>query len=522
MRRPWPGRALAVAGLAAGLLVACARRGEPVATLIEAQGTVERSEGAQAWSAAGVGVAFLVGDSLRTQAQSQARLRLTNGAVMRVLENARIRFARTTLPSGKGTDLNVELGSAEVEAATEEVALVTALGVARVQRGARVRVSSDGTRSSLEVVVGRAVLLGASTELTVDQGEGARIAPGGAGPERYRIVLGAPIVEPPAAPEPEPAPAAPVEAATPPPPEPAAPPATPVADDAARAKNSRADVTLAAGDGGTLHVVARALSLRLTFDRVCTGEASVEVKGRGEARSVTGSGAVVLKLRPGAVRYQVRCADDGRKAKPRATGSLTIKHDSGEVPVSRRAAVNALDADGRRYTVLYQTRLPALTLGWAGAPAGAEKLTLHLESAGGQQQTFTTAGPSRQFPSGALAEGNYVWWYEAAGGRVSPKTAVNIRFDNAAPTAQFFARRSTAEAPGPGMVSVDGVTIDGAKVSAAGQSLPVDEHGRFRATVAPLSGDDAVAVRLEHPRTGVHYYVRHPGSRHRGRLAHSR
>ena len=86
-------------------------------------------------------------------------LRLTSGATIRVSENARIRFARGTLPTGKGPDLNVELGSADVEAASEDVAIVTSLGVARVERGARVRVSSDGERSTLEVVVGRAVVL---------------------------------------------------------------------------------------------------------------------------------------------------------------------------------------------------------------------------------------------------------------------------------------------------------------------------------------------------------------------------
>ena len=70
--------------------------------------------------------------------------------------------------------------------------------------------------------------------------------------------------------------------------------------------------------------------------------------------------------------------------------------------------------------------------------------------------------------------------------------------------------------------AVDGVTIDGAKVSAGGQNVPVDERGRFKATVAPRAGDDAVVVRLEHPRTGVHYYVRQAGSRRHGRLAHAR
>ena len=83
---------------------------------------------------------------------------------------------------------------------------------------------------------------------------------------------------------------------------------------------------------------------------------------------------------------------------------------------------------------------------------------------------------------------------------------------------QAIGRRSRP----PGLVAVDGVTIDGAKVSAGGRSLTGRRARALRATVAPLSGDDAVVIRLEHPRTGVHYYVRQPGARHRGRLAHAR
>ena len=515
-RRP---RALTVvlAGLLVGLSVGCARRGEPVATLVETQGTVERNDGAQAWAIAGQGVAFVVGDVLRTGAGARARLRLTNGAMIRVSENARIRFARGTLPAGKGPDLNVEVGSADVEAAGEEVAIVTSLGVARVERGARVRVSSDGERSTLEVVVGRAVVLASGGDLVVGEGEGAMMKRGDARPERYRVKLGAAIVEEPAAAPPPPAASAPPPA---PAPAPESEPPTPE-DKPTRTQNARADVTLEAGDSGTLHVAGKSLSLRLAFEKLCDGDASVEVKGGHEARSVTGSGALVVKLRPGTVRYKLRCAGDTRGAKPRATGSLTVKRDSGDVRVSRRPAVNVLDADGRRYTVLFQSRLPALTMGWAAAPASAGAMSLHVESPAGKQ-TFPSPTASRQLASGALAEGSYTWWYQTADGRTSPKTTVTIRFDNAAPTAQFFPKRSGAEPTAPGLVAIDGVTIDGAKVSAGGRSLTVDERGRFQGTVAPLSGDDAVIIRLEHPRTGVHYYVRHPGSRRQGRLAHAR
>jgi len=431
--------AIALAGWLAWGALACSRRGEPVATLIETQGRVERSD-AEAWTATRPGFVFVVGDALRTEAASQARLRLTNGTVIRVLENARVRFARGALSTARGADLKVELGSAEVEAATEEMALVTSLGVARVERGARVRVSS-------------------TAEPSVDE-------------------------------------------------------------KSSRGQNTRADVTLAAGDSGTLHVAGRSLALRLTFDRMCDGEASIEIKDGHARRTLTGSEALVLKLHPGAMKYSLRCAGDGRAAKPRATGSLAIKRDSGDAPVSRRAPVNVLDADGRRYTVLFQTRLPALTLKWGAAPAGADNLSLHIESPDGNKE-MSSATSSKQLASGALGEGSYVWWYSTADGHTSPKTTVTIRFDNAAPTAQFFSKRSSTETAPKGLVAVDGVTIDGTKVSAGGHALAVDDHGRFRAEVAPLSGDDAVVVRLEHPRTGVHYYVRRLASRHHGRVAHA-
>jgi len=507
---------VALAGSVAWMSAGCARRGEKVATLGEAEGTVESNEGGQSWKAAPPGLVFLVGDSVRTQASSRARLVLLNGSAIRMRENARIRFSRGALPSGPKTDLNVELGSAEVEAATEEIGLVTALGAARVPRGTRVRISSDGQRSTLEVVVGRAVLLGAAGEMTIEEGHGARMKAGENTLERYEVVVGAPIVEPAAPTPPAPVAAAAVPEAG------AAPPAAPAPaaeEKPARTQDARADVTLDAGDSGTLHVAGRSLALRLTFERLCDGDATVEVKG---GHATTGSGSAVLKLHPGTVKYALHCAGDSRSSKPRASGSLTVKRDSGDAPVSRRAPVNVLDADGRRYTVLFQTRAPALTLKWAGAPAGAGNVSLHIESPDGTKE-LSSSGPSKQLAAGALGEGSYTWWYSTTDGHTSPKTTLTIRFDNAAPTAQFFSKRSDAATAPKGLVAIDGVTIDGAKVSAGGHSVPVDDRGRFRADVAPLNGDDAVIVRLEHPRTGVHYYVRRvASSRHHGRLAHSR
>jgi hypothetical protein len=117
--------------------------------------------------------------------------------------------------------------------------------------------------------------------------------------------------------------------------------------------------------------------------------------------------------------------------------------------------------------------------------------------------------PRFEAPSGLLAEGKHTWWYSTHGGKESPHTTVTIRFDNAAPTAQFF--RSTTGTKGSA-IEVDGVAMEDAKVSAAGKPVAVDDHGRFHVAATPLDGDTAVLVRLEPPRGGVHYYIRRSAS----------
>jgi hypothetical protein len=266
-------------------------------------------------------------------------------------------------------------------------------------------------------------------------------------------------------------------------------------------------VTVVAGEDATLHDRKLPLAVRLDVSRLCGGgETAVELRrsGHHHPERTAGAGAVVVHLRAGSQRYRVWCASDAHAATPRAAGVLAVKHDSGNVPLPRRPPANVIDADGRRYTVLYQSRLPALTLAWPTAPTGGGALDLHLSSPSGER-VVRASEPRHQLPSGALPEGTYTWWYQTADGRESPKTTVTIRFDNAAPTVQFF-RDATASASA-GRMAIDGVTMPGAKVSADGESLRVDEHGRFRAEV-PLGSGGAVAVRLDHPKTGVHYYVR--------------
>jgi hypothetical protein len=506
------------------------RRGGAIATAIEVAGTVERGRG-DAWGAAAAGTEFVVGDTLRTGAASLARVTLTGGGVIRIGENARLRFRQGALAGQQTPDLAVELGSADVEMTTSDLSILTAIGTARVERGAHVRVHADGESARLEVLVGRAVMLDEGREVAVEAGHGVRIRIGSAEVQRFSLEVGAAVVE--QAPGAERVadagkagadggaatvamPAASDAGA-------AVADATPPAGDASdgrragrddegraedrragRADSARADVTVTAGESATVHDGRSSIAVRLRLDRLCAGEAIVELGGGRRRERVTGTGAVVLRLKLGRRSYTVTCAADGGKGAPRASGALTLRRDTGFVPLARRAPVVVIDADGRRYTVLFQTQLPQLTLAWPSAPAGGG-LALHVESGGGER-VVTGANPRRPLPAGTVQEGTYVLWYGTPDGKQSPKTTVNIRFDNAAPTAQFF--RTASAGTTSKAIAVDGVTVDGAKISVGGQPLSVDRNGRFRTETSPLDGDDAVAVRLEHPRTGIHYYVR--------------
>jgi hypothetical protein len=516
------GAALLVLGLLLAGSASCRRRhdgGAVVATLLEAQGTVEGevAPAGSSWRPVAPGVGFAVGDALRTGPRSGARLRLSGGGVIRLDENARLRFRSGTASRKDAADLGVELGTAEIDEEVAEVSVVTVAGAARVAPGGRLRVRADQRTASFEVLVGRATVVDGPREIPVDAGQGVKIRFGDAVVERFSVKVGGAVVErasEPAAPVADAGVAAAPEPAVPPPapPPPSSVPAPEPA--AAAAAAARADITIPAGESAIVHDARPPVAVRLRFERLCPSGGVVEIR-RGARRPLrlTGTGAVVLRVGAGPYRYRVRCADDPHGAAPRASGLLTLRRDTGNVPLARRAPANVIDADGRRYTVLYQSRLPLLTLAWPAGRAAAGPFELHLESAAGGDRVVPSPDARHQMAAGTLAEGTYSWWYVSHDGKRSPKTTVTIRFDNTAPTAQFFHATAAGVPPGPG-IAVDGVTLQGAKVSAAGKALALDEHGRFRARLVPQEGDDAVAVRLEHPRSGVHYYVRRRGGAH--------
>ena len=260
------------------------------------------------------------------------------------------------------------------------------------------------------------------------------------------------------------------------------------------------DVEVAAGEGATVHDPGKKVAVQLDFARLCGGPGTVELAdGKGSfktPRKTGGKERARFFATGGVTRYRVRCDSGDTKA-----GSVRVAGDTGAAAVVRTPPQNILEADGHKYGVSYQNRIPQIVIGWSEAKGAS---TLKLQPAKGAPQSFTSPTGTHTLAPGTLPEGSYTF-YVVSGNRTSPPSTLRIDFDNAAPTAQITAPPPRADWSDP--VVVTGVTAEGWKVLVDGKAPDLDGSGRFRAAV-PTAGKDVIAIRLAHPQHGVHYYLR--------------
>lgn len=271
--------------------------------------------------------------------------------------------------------------------------------------------------------------------------------------------------------------------------------------DAPRPPPRRAHVRVPAGESGTFHDPAGPPVVALVLSAACPEGGVVEA-----GDDVTpGTDRVNLRLGRRPLSYVVRCLDGGAVGDAvAARGTLRWSRRTGAARLPRRPPRNVLDADGLRYTVLYQTLPPELVLRWREAPAGGP-FTLVVEGRDTKRVRARTA--RHGFPSGALREGSYTFRFEGPGGARSPTSSLRIGFDNAA--ASVYVREPPARRPVRGdAVRVAGAVVPGASVSVGGRPLPLDPQRRFDAEVPVPMEVDAVAIRIAHPRKGLHHYLR--------------
>ena len=266
---------------------------------------------------------------------------------------------------------------------------------------------------------------------------------------------------------------------------------------------SYADIEITAGDSLVIHDPNPPTAARFLFAGVCP-QAGVLTLARSGKKGTFAAGhdAVALPVPAGTYRYDLRC--ETADVKPARQGRLVVMKDGGTRAMAAHPPSTQLQADGRNYTVLYQNRLPDITLAWPNAPAATEVRLVH--EFGGATATIELAEPSYRFPSGRLEEGQHQFYF-SGDTRVSRKTTINIRFDNAAPTALLNTPVAVKAQSGE-PVTITGVALPGWDVRVEDHPAERDAQGRFFSSAVMPTDRRGLVIWISHPSRGMHAYLR--------------
>jgi hypothetical protein len=235
----------------------------------------------------------------------------------------------------------------------------------------------------------------------------------------------------------------------------------------------------------------------------CSGAAFLDL---GKGGGLVGEKRINAPLKSGAHRYSLHCiGSDGKPGEALAKGVISVVADSGTRLLPKSAPATTVEADGRNYTVLYQNQMPKIVARWSKAPPSGP-FTLSVKSSSGRMQSISSQTSSHTFGSGSLGEGVHKLTFEG-GGRRSKTTTVDIRFDNATPTASLSSPANGSFGPGS-QVLVAGTALPGWVITVNGVALPMDAQQRFSGSAAVPGGEQALVIRFAHGQRGTHYYLR--------------
>lgn len=435
-------------------------RPKPLAVLSASTGQPERdfSKNVGTWSRAELGDSFFDGDAARTDSATTAHFRLGSRARLLLRPLSQVRFGKRAGTGALG--VTVELGQVDVGTETEGVRLSSVFGDLSIQPKSLIALRRSGARLVVGVTLGR-------LELAHDPG---RTLIAG---ESITLELGGAIFD-----EPE------LKAPVP-------PPAPQLELDRGDGVDG-SDLVVEAGETFRIHDPSPPTRVGFRFARACSGPARVT---SGE-RHADADDQANLSFDAGSHRYEVRCLD--RLDHVVASGQFDVMRDKGSRPLPAYTPSAIIHADGRRYSVFYQERLPQVTLTWPGAPA-TSSYGLAID---GVASTHSSATVS--LPAGKLGPGVHEIVFSAPP-RVSRKTTVEIRYDTQAPTARVAEPMDGFE-PGAA-IPVAGQAMPGFSVSINGRELELDGNRRFSTEVNP-SG--TLVLAFSHPGRSTHYYLRRP------------
>jgi len=425
-----------------------------------------RSADDETWSSLGEGTSSLgVDDELDVGASAQASV--LRGSERAVLSEGRYQIGASDAPlvralSGK---FQIEAGEGDSVRISVPGGVITALAVTGGTK-ASVSVRAKDGHTAIQVERGRVAASGGETNLSIAKGERGELAA--------------------LAPEQEPEPAA---------------------NAALESSIDRAEVIVQAGEFFRVYDPKPPTAVGFKVAKLC-GAGGAEVRVEGES-PVRGNEQVNVAIGPGIHDYTVHCLEAGQPLlKAAVRTKLRIVRNDGARKLPTTPPENEVSIDGRRYTLMYQNLKPVLTAKWRDAPK-ATGYVLHITPPRGATRSLRTSQPQYVIPSDALKDGTHHLQFETQGKTKSSSkdTLVDVMFDNAAPTASLELPPAAGFSNGSS-VNVAGVVVEGSRVSVLGKDLALDGQQRFRDQVALRGTERAIAVRVQHPRHGIRYYVR--------------
>jgi hypothetical protein len=478
-----------------------------VAELVELERRVDRDFGRapETWSPAKKGDRFELGDGVRTGAMALATLALPRRARLLVKSDTVVRFKRSLDDSSPHDQIEMSKGEVTIETGALDLGVSTSRGVVKLATESRVRMRAESQKTRFDVVVGRVEYSLDGAAHTVAAGNGFDLE-----------VLRASVEKDPApfaatAP-PEPRPTSLEENAKAPPDEPAVEGGSGkrLSDFSFPEPPPAAILTIPAGESATIHDPAPPTDVRITFSG-CSELGVLELdrgNGKFDGPRARGDGEALASIPKGTYRYRLRCVHGGRVQNPAVrTGKLIVVPDAATRPLPNAPATITADADGRRYTISYQNRLPIITLRWPDAPR-VNAFQLFVKPEQGAQFSVDSNKSSVTLAPGRVGEGVHQFWFETRDGKRSERGNLHVSFDFTARTAYLTSPVEGESAQG-GTARFAGGVLIGSTVQAGGTALKLDGQGRFSTNVEVPAAGGGAYVRVQHRSTGIHYYLRH-------------
>jgi len=465
-----------------------------VAELIDFKKSVVRDFAANPnkWKKASKGDLFKLGDALKTGKNATALLRLNPEGQMRVENDTIVRF-QTTPDSEQGHRLEIETGSVQIESGDGDLQIQTLVGLARIERGSRLQIQSGEQEYNLNVLVGSVQIDKEGKTISLPSGENISLDIGGV------VIDQEPEDDTNTQPQEIEAEGEAIEE-----------PVSEDTEDKSMDQPTFADLTVSTGETFTVHDPNPPTNIRIPIQK-CQEGGVVEVgrlRGGYRHAAAKGESNAIVRLEAGRYRYRIRCLDKGKPQKRAvASGRIKILRDAAIRQLPRRAPSIIVEADGRTYTVRFQNQLPKLTLRWPEPPP-SKSYTIDIKAADGGKHSERGKKPSFSFKSGEFREGSFTFQFTTPEGRRSPLGKMRIAFDNLARTA-YLSDPVEGKTTSGEKVRVAGAVLAKSTVKVAGTPVSIDNQGRFQKEVTAPTDGSAIAVRVGHRATGIHYYLRH-------------